>query len=391
MTPTDGPPVRCTSCGDVLHPDQEDGSCNVCYFLRERTPTNEGRIHAMPKGQVATKPLVDDDNTLDLEKIQEKTRRTGQYLKWKAGDNHVRILMIPGEHSWFLDAFTHFVRQGDSGTSFVCLKSLDKRQRCYGCEEQNRLRASGSQADQDDAKGMRAKRQYYSPMVDLKEKEKGVQIARYGVMIMDLLMPYAADAAYGNPFHDAKGRDWTIIQTHKGGDKQNVGYSAKVSADACPIEDATWLEQVRELVPQLQDQIKPLSYEEQKAVFVEPDDDEGDTAPARLKGDVRVATTPGRNVPVKPEDIRFPDAEDEDAEEEEEEQVAPPPARETRAPRVVAPVTVAERICPDCDVVVTGKFCTDCGQLLEEKTPAPTEGTLDVIKDRLRSRRQAAV
>ena len=132
-------------------------------------------------------------------------------------------------------------------------------QRCYLCEKVKELRATGDLTDKKKAKDIQAQKNVYMNIVDLKDKNTGVQVWRVGGF--NQIMVYANDLKDYPDITDPKeGWDFKVDRTGTGLDTVYVNRARNRST---PIENMDWLKQLNDL-----DQFSRVEeYENQKSLY----------------------------------------------------------------------------------------------------------------------------
>ena len=246
---------------------------------------------------------------LDMGKLKERFEKKagrGDRFELKDGENNIRIL--PPSLQYLTESVDYIAHEylmhynlGVEGnkTAEVCPRTLGKTHRCPICEAVAKLYRLNTAEDKALAGQLRGKKRYLFNVIDMNDKEKGIQILEVGPKIYEDLVVFITNPKWGDLLDLDKGRDVTI---HKTNAKESAtGYAAySVSPDPN-------ITSVREALPKtfkegiglLQKAVPaPKTYEELKSVL------EGEEAVSSKeepieKEEVEVAEEPVIVAPVK--------------------------------------------------------------------------------------------
>lgn len=176
-----------------------------------------------------------------LEEAQEdknkytKTDNEITYLKFKPGDNVIRILPARNGEKPFVKVHQHFVKTPKGTVSFRCPRIAEGRP-CMVCEKSASLKASSKEDERDLGYDMAAKLRVYCNVIDRAEPEKGVQVASFGKQIYAQLSSIRDDKVAGGDFtHPLKGFDLSIAKSGSG--KNGTSYIVKAARENSPLLD----------------------------------------------------------------------------------------------------------------------------------------------------------
>lgn len=176
-----------------------------------------------------------------LEEAQEdknkytKTDNEINYLKFKPGDNVIRVLPARNGEKPFAKVYQHFVKTPKGTVSFRCPRVAEGRP-CLVCEKSSTLKASSNEDERDLGYDMAAKLRVYCNVIDRSEPEKGVQVASFGKQIYAQLSSIRDDKVAGGDFtHPLKGFDLSIQKSGSG--KNGTSYIVKAARDNTSLLD----------------------------------------------------------------------------------------------------------------------------------------------------------
>ena len=161
--------------------------------------------------------------SLDIEKLKQsfekKSGRGGMELK--DGDNNIRIL--PPSVKYLaetvdyisFDYWIHYKLGPEGKTNEVCPKTAGRDARCPICEAVAKLYRLNTPEDKELAGRLRAKMRHMFNVIDLNDKEKGVQILEVGINVYKDLVSFITHPKWGDLLDLDKGRDVTITKTNR--------------------------------------------------------------------------------------------------------------------------------------------------------------------------------
>lgn len=321
-----------------------------------------------PAGPLPTYDMDQFDDSLDMDKIQRESAFT-PYWNPKEGTSRIRMLPIPSERSFFLKASVHYNLGADGRGRLHCATEHDNSA-CVACELYDELIGSDKEPDQDLASDIRAKVQYYTPLIDMREPEKGVQIYQYGPMVMRGIRAIIDDArTWGNPFSVKNGREWQLTKTKKGGEARNVEYAIIAMPNITtlvydgPLGDDIE-RKVRSLISYVdvdrQRQVvrgtRPTRNQALTDVKDIPFGDEDMPPTSSMPKANRDAGTVARPARTSPAAVAVAAMEPEEV----------APRKVKVATGRTQPVAHEARFCGNCGTAGSGKFCSKCGLSLTE-------------------------
>jgi gp32 DNA binding protein like len=160
---------------------------------------------------------------LDIEKLKQsfekKSGRGGMELK--DGDNNIRIL--PPSTKYLaetvdyisFDYWIHYKLGPEGKTNEVCPKTVSREARCPICEAVAKLYRLNTPEDKELAGRLRNKMRHMFNVIDLNDKEKGVQILEVGINVYKDLVSFITHPKWGDLLDIDKGRDVTITKTNR--------------------------------------------------------------------------------------------------------------------------------------------------------------------------------
>lgn len=183
------------------------------------------------------------------EAVDKYTKQDNEinYLKFKPGNNVIRILPARKGEEPFVEVHQHFVKTPKGTVSFRCPRIAEGRP-CLVCEKSASLKASSNEDERDLGYDMAAKLRVYCNVIDRSEPEKGVQVASFGKQIYSQLSSIRRDKVAGGDFtHPLKGFDLSIQKTGSG--KNGTSYIVNAAR-----ENSTLLDTEDEMVTLLEGQ-----------------------------------------------------------------------------------------------------------------------------------------
>ena len=160
-------------------------------------------------------------DTAKLKERFEKKSGRGDRFELKDGDNMVRILPPSIEYlaetvDYISYEYLMHYQLGIEGnkTAEVCPKTADRKQRCPICEAVAKLYRLNTPEDKALASQIRAKKRYLFNIIDLNDKEKGIQILEVGPKIYEALVVFITNSKWGDLLDLDKGRDVCITKVN---------------------------------------------------------------------------------------------------------------------------------------------------------------------------------
>jgi len=213
---------------------------------------------------------------LDIAKLKEtfekKSGRGGFELK--DGDNMIRIL--PPSTKYLVetvvyisfDYWIHYKLGPEGRTNEVCPKTAGRDVRCPICEAVAKLYRMNTPEDKELAGRLRAKKRHLFNVIDLDDKEKGIQILEVGINVYKDLVSFITHPKWGDLLDLDKGRDVTITKTNRketksGYEEYSVAPDPTVSSarEYLPKNFKEALNQLQKAIPQAK------TYEELKTIL----------------------------------------------------------------------------------------------------------------------------
>jgi hypothetical protein len=183
------------------------------------------------------------------ERFEKKQATRADRMKVEDGDSYIRIL--PPTIEYFSDEvdyisieyMMHF-QLGFEGksTAEVCPRSWNPKAKCPICESVWQLYKTGDATDKALASKIRAKTRHLFNVIDLNNKDKGIQILETGSKIYERLVRFLTSGKYGDILDLDKGRNITLTKVPA--KESNTGY---VDYDLIPEPEVT---SVREFLPE---------------------------------------------------------------------------------------------------------------------------------------------
>jgi hypothetical protein len=233
----------------------------------------------------------------ELRKRQE--RRKKDFYTVKPGLNHIRFLP-----NWTGDEEADFYREtayhsklgAERNKSAVCLRE-EGQDACPVCEMVQALWKTKRPEDIALAKEIKSYHRIAYNIVDLDDKEKGVQIWMSGIDVLTQLLGFCRNPKYGDVTDPINGRnvDVTLVK----GSETKSGFNEYVvqpDPDRTSIENPDWLEKMVDL----NTVVKPLSYEDLSKLLNDelPDEDASEKAEESAKAEKEPATPPPAAAPA---------------------------------------------------------------------------------------------
>lgn len=226
---------------------------------------------------------------IDIGKLKEKFDRKGSEkpdrMDLKDGDNYIRILppsveALTGNISYMSrDYLMHFGLGPEKKKATVCARSFNtetKKFKCPVCEAAWALKDKAKDpGDLEIHNKIKAKIRHLFNVIDLNNKEKGIQVYECGPQVYKLIMLYMTNPNYENILDIEHGNNLTLTKHEKG--KTNSGFveyglvpdPQKTSIiTALP---ANW----KDVIDSLKSKVPPQKgYDELKAIMYGEDEDE---------------------------------------------------------------------------------------------------------------------
>ena len=161
---------------------------------------------------------------LNIEKLKERLENKGgraDRFDIKDGENNIRIL--PPSLEYLADNIDYISVEylmhfniGIEGnkTAEICPKTFSKAARCPICEAVAKLYKLNTAEDKVLASQIRAKKRHLFNIIDMNDKEKGIQILEVGPKIYEYLVVFITNPKWGDLLDLDKGRDITIFKTN---------------------------------------------------------------------------------------------------------------------------------------------------------------------------------
>lgn len=215
---------------------------------------------------------------LDTQKLKERFEKKagrGDRFELKDGENSVRLL--PPSIQYLAEsvdyiAFEYLMHYqlGIEGnkTAEVCPKTLDRKVRCPICEAVAKLYRLNTPEDKALAGQIRGKKRFLFNMIDMNDKDKGVQILEVGPKIYEALVVFITNPKWGDLLDLDKGRDVTITKTN--GKETQSGYTEySVAPDPSLTSARKYLpKNFKEAIGQLQKAVpQAKSYDELRVIL----------------------------------------------------------------------------------------------------------------------------
>jgi hypothetical protein len=191
------------------------------------------------------------DTSVAEHEQKEWDRSNSKWMKLAEGSSTVRILPPPPDKkSPFRVVWTHYVEMPGlkDALSIVC-PNREARKRCPVCEQADRMKASVSQADQERAKGLFARRRVYANVIDRADMDAGPKILAFGKTIHEALITLRKDPDWGDFCDPIKGYDIGIKRagTTKNDTEYQVVPKMTSSLHADQAQIMSWIGQQADL------------------------------------------------------------------------------------------------------------------------------------------------
>lgn len=252
----------------------------------------------------------DEEEAAAQSKESEASRGTSILMKLKPGKTTVRAIPPKQGEKLMKVAYVHYVDiPGVGRKSFNCPRQMAK-QRCPVCDMENKLIATGNDADYNKAKKLHAKRRLYMNVIVRGREEDGIKVLPFGTMIEDQLIEIRRDEEDGGNFsHPIKGFDLKI--SRKGEGQNDTEYKVSKTGDVKPLhEEAAQMNEWIGNQPSLDRFLRVLPLNKIEALLrgedINEDDDEEDARPRKQ------TKKPSKSMDEEIEDGITVDDEDED-------------------------------------------------------------------------------
>lgn len=216
--------------------------------------------------------VLKEELKMDPKKAQERlnelrNRRRKDYWMPSPGKNYVRFLP-----NWNLEPDGDFYREtgyhrklGHSrDKSAVCLIK-EGFEKCPVCEMTRELYRSKEAENVELAKAIRRQDRVFYNIIDLNNKDKGVQVYVSGTDVLEQLLGFCANPKYGDCSDAANGRNVELVLTEGKNTKSGYNsYDIQPDPDRTQIEKVEWLESLVDLDAM----IKPMPYEKVEALLL---------------------------------------------------------------------------------------------------------------------------
>jgi len=171
------------------------------------------------------------------EEAEDLASSNASFMKLKEGRNIIRILPAPqGQRSPFNVTFQHFVDIAGNRKSVICAK-VTARKRCLVCEKIDELRKSKSQADQEMASALYARRRIFCNVIDRApgEEAKGPKILGFGKSVHEQLVALRTDPTQGGDYVNPES-GYDVVITRTGHGKNDTKYHVGLAKKETPLE-----------------------------------------------------------------------------------------------------------------------------------------------------------
>ena len=187
-------------------------------------------------------------------KIEEMKKKKDARKKdfWfpKPGNNEIRVLPHWSgdmEADFYYETSYHKNLGPSNDKSLVC-PIAEGLEECPVCNTVKELYRTKDAEDKVFAKSIRAQTRIYWNIVDLKEKDKGVQVWMTGGDILEQVLEFCANSKYGDVTDPIKGRNITLIFTEAKNTKSGYNeYAVQPDPDRTSVDSPEWLEQLSDL------------------------------------------------------------------------------------------------------------------------------------------------
>lgn len=241
------------------------------------------------------------------ERFEKKSGRADR-LELHDGDNTVRLL--PPSLEYMTDTVDYIAfeykmhfqlgSEGDRKNE-ICPKSLDPKSKCPVCEVVSMLYKTEQEDDKALASKIYAKKRFIFNVIDLENKDKGIQILEVGIKIYEAIVQFTVHPKWGDLLDLDVGRDITITKVNRKESKSKFEeYS--VAPDPTIASTREYLpDNFKEAIGNLQKSIPQVkTYDELKAIL-EGGESTVDMAAVKASAPISAPTidTPAEKAPVE--------------------------------------------------------------------------------------------
>lgn len=174
----------------------------------------------------------------DLDEVEKDLPEggAGGFFKMLEGKNVLRF--IPprqgqkGVYTWY----KHYFEAGGERSAIVCVK-MQCQEPCPICAKGSKMKSSGNRIDAKRARGFEPRAYVYANIVDMKNPEKGAQIANFSPGLFKEIRAQIDASDVGKLFaHPEKG--FNIIITRKGMGRNDTTYKVTVARESSELANA---------------------------------------------------------------------------------------------------------------------------------------------------------
>lgn len=180
---------------------------------------------------------------------EELAKGTSEFFKPGVGRNPIRVLPPPlGKNSPFVVTYQHALDLPGMSKmlSFNCPRLMAKRP-CPVCQEADRLKGTGRQADYDLAGEFFARVRVYTNIIDRTNPENGPVIWAFGKKIHEALTALRQDKDAGGDFTDPTENGFDLIVTRVGTGKNDTKYTVNPARSCSELGDMEWIDMQHDL------------------------------------------------------------------------------------------------------------------------------------------------
>lgn len=169
------------------------------------------------------------------------------FFKPPIGRSVVRFLPPkPGVQKPFRVVYQHYLRPaGGSPIVFTCPR-MEAKKHCPICDEADRFKRSGNQADRERAYELFPSRRVFANIIDRKDPEAGPKVFAFGKTIHEALIAIRKDEDAGGDFTNPED-GFDIVIEREGSGQTDTKYKVLPSRKQSPLGDMSWIEQQHDL------------------------------------------------------------------------------------------------------------------------------------------------
>lgn len=223
--------------------------------------------------------------SINIQGLKDRFDRKGSEkpdrLTLKDGDNYIRILppsleALTGDVDYMsMDYLMHFNLGPEKNKASICARSFNKKAKCPICETVWQMKDhSKDPGDKELSDKIKAKIRHLFNVVDLNEKEKGIQVLEVGPLLYREIMVYMTNPNYKDLLDVESGHNITLTKRNQKSTASGFVEYGFVpdpqKTSILPSLPANW----KDAVDSLKGKVPPSkTYDELKAILYGEDED----------------------------------------------------------------------------------------------------------------------